>query len=374
MLSVNFPSTYFIRGISGLYGRDAHCWLGSAMMMTSAFQRRGVRLFLSLLCFFFYFLIGQLGLLAALVDLGKEGLKHGLLEALALVNVGDAGADLADNLLLVVEVALLELEVVVELLDNLFLLVVLAAVVLLEDLALLGGGDGEGLVDEPRALVVLDVGTNFANVLRETEVVEVIVLDLEVLAQGDEDVLGLLQVLGGGEVELVEGQGDGEVEGVVGGLVNDDEAVLFHGKVVEVDLVLRGGEQVAQLAKLGLEGGLVEELDEVDVGGVGAEVLLEEGVDGGLEHEGVVDGDHADTLLAVPAGLATAGDARVHDVVRDEEEGLEELGHPAEGGRLEVLLLREGLLEEEGDGVGDRHAAVAFSAEGVDLEGLGALH
>lgn len=168
----------------------------------------------------------------------------------------------------------------------------------------------------------------------------------------------------------MQGQGDGEVEGVVGRLVDDDELVLLHGEVVEVDLVLGGGEQVAQLAELRLEGGLVEELDEVDVGGVVAEVLLEEGVDGHLEHEGVVDGDHADAVLAVPAGGAAAGDAAVHDVVGDEEEGLQQLRHPAEGGGLEVLVLGEGLFEDEGDGVGDGHAAVAFTAEGVNIETL----
>lgn len=310
------------------------------------------------------------GLLRALVDLLEEDGEDLLLETLTFVNLLNLGAELAGASLLKLLVALLELHVVEELLDNGLLFIILLAVVLLEDLALLRGSNLEGLVNEPRALVVLDIGADLANVLGETKVVEVVVLNLEVFAERDEDVLGLLEVLGGGEVELVEGEGDGQVERVVGRLVDDDKLVLGHGEVVEVDLVLGGGEQVAELAELGLVGDLVEELNEVNVGRVSAEELLEQGVDARLEDEGVVDGDHADTLLAVPAGFAAAGDAAVHDVVRDEEEGLEQLCHPAQGGGRKVFLLVKRLVEQEGDGVGDGHAAVALATERVDLEVL----
>ena len=94
-------------------------------------------------------------------------------------------------------------------------------------------------------------------------------------------------------------------------------------------------------------------------------MFFEEDVDAGFEHESVVDGDHADGGLFVPAGLAAAGYAAVHYVVGDEEEGLEELGEPAEGGGCVVLGGCEGLFEEEGGGVGDGEAAVEFSAHGV---------
>lgn len=325
--------------------------------------------------FFFFHVVAppQSSLLGSLVDLVEEHLKHALLQALTLVNPFNHGANLAGPLLLKRLIALLELHVVVQLLDDRLLGVVFLAVVVLENLALLGGGNLQRLVDQPRALVVLDVGADLANMLGQPKVVEVVVLDLEVLAEGDENVLSLLEVLGRGEVELVQGQGNGQVEGVVGGLVDDDELVLCHGEVVKVDLVLWGGEQVAQLAHFGLEGGLVEELDNVDVGRVAAEVFPEEHVDARLEDEGVVDGDHADALLAVPAGLAATGDAPIHHVVRYEEEGLQELGHPAQCGGLEVLLLVEGGAEEERDGIGDRHAAVALPTEGVGLEVLSSV-
>lgn len=233
---------------------------------------------------------------------------------------------------------------------------------------MLRGGNLQSLVDEPRALVVLDVSADLANVLGQAEVVQVVVLDLEVLSKGDEDILGGLKVLRGGDVELVEGKGDGEVEGVVRRLEDNDELVLLQGEVVEVDLVFGSSDEVDELAKLGLEASLVEKVDEIDVGGVRAEVLPEEDVNGSLKDDGVVDGNHADTLVTVPAGLAAAGDAAVHDIVGDEEEGLEQLGQPAQGSGLEVLLLGKRGAEEDGDRVGHGHAAVAFSAQGVDFE------
>jgi hypothetical protein len=88
----------------------------------------------------------------------------------------------------------------------------------------------------------------------------------------------------------------------------------------------------------------MEELDDVDVGGVGAEALLEDKVDGPLEHEGVVDGDQADTLVAVPAGQTTAGDGAIHKVIADEEESLEELGEPPQDAQMLELLIGQGLL------------------------------
>lgn len=102
-------------------------------------------------------------------------------------------------------------------------------------------------------------------------------------------------------------------------------------------MVLRGGNEVDELANLSLIGGLeklfvsasavdcddsaylVEELQEVSVDWVAAEVGLKEVVDGAFEHEGVVDGDRANALDAEPAWLAAAREALVHHVVRNEE-------------------------------------------------------
>ena len=73
----------------------------------------------------------------------------------------------------------------------------------------------------------------------------------------------------------MEGEGDGEVEGVVRCFVDYYEAVFFRREVVEVDVVFWCGEQVAELADLCLEGGCVEELDHIRVAGMLPKVFLE---------------------------------------------------------------------------------------------------
>lgn len=268
-------------------------------------------------------------LLAPLVNLLQKGLEHLLLQAISLVDLVNLGLDVSDALLFPLLVKVLQLQLVVELLDLGLFLRVLVAVVFLEDPSLLGIDLFQSLVDQPRALVILNVSANLAEDLWVGKSIKVVVLRLEILAHWDENVVCGLEVLGAGSANVVQRQGNGEVEGVVGGLVDDNESELVEAEVVEVDVVLGGSQEVAQLAALGLEGDLVEELDHVDVALVLAKVLLEEHVDGGLEHEGVVDGNHADLGGEIPAGRASARLGRVHDVVGDEEEGLEQFDHPS---------------------------------------------
>jgi hypothetical protein len=271
-------------------------------------------------------------LLASLVNLAEELFKDGLLEALALVNLCNVLFDVADLLFLVGVVDLVELQVVEQSLDLCLIVLVLSSIVLGEHDALVLCGALQSLVDQPTALVVLNVGANLAQCLGVGVVVEVVVLNLEVLAHGDENVVGLLEVLLGGHASEVQGQGYRKVEGIVCSLVDDDKGVFFQAKVVEIDVVFGRGQQVASLAELGLESDFVEQLHQVDVVLVLAEVLFEQDVDGALEHKGVIDGDHADRGHQVPAGRATTRLGRVHNVVRDQEEGLEQLNHPSEGG------------------------------------------
>ena len=110
-----------------------------------------------------------------------------------MVDLGDQASQTNVRLLLIGLERTLNIELVVDLLDGNNVDLVAAAVVGVEDLALLGGSLVEGLVYQPRALVVLDVGADLANDLGEAEAVQVVVLDLEVLAQGQEDLLGLLE-------------------------------------------------------------------------------------------------------------------------------------------------------------------------------------
>lgn len=311
-------------------------------------------------------------LFAALVDLLQKGLEDLLLQTLALVHLRNLRLQVGHALLLPLLVEFRKLQLLVELLDLGFLLGILTAVVLLEHLALLRGDLLQGLVDDPGALVVLDVGANLAENLRVGEGIEVVVLRLEVLAHGNQDVQAGLEVLGRGCANVVQCESDREVEGVVGSLEDDNEGELVETEVVEVDMVFRGSEEIALLAELRLEGDLVEEFNHVDVALVLAEVLLQEHVDGRFQDEGIVDGNHANAGLQVPARLSTASLGGIHDVVGDEEEGLEKLDHPSQQSSLEVLLGRgvQGLVEQDGGGVDHRHAAVAFSTDGVVVQGL----
>ena len=76
----------------------------------------------------------------------------------------------------------------------------------------------------------------------------------------------------------------------------------------------------------------MEQLNQVEICRMWSEVLLENEVDGRLEHEGIVDCNHAHARLPVPARLSSPCDTRVHNVVADEKEGLQEFGQPSKGG------------------------------------------
>ena len=54
-----------------------------------------------------------------------------------------------------------------------------------------------------------------------------------------------------------------------------------------------------------------------------AKVLLQYFINAALEENAVVEGNQADVVLLVPAGLPSASLGAVHDVVGDQEEGLE---------------------------------------------------
>jgi hypothetical protein len=73
----------------------------------------------------------------------------------------------------------------------------------------------------------------------------------------------------------------------------------------------------------------MEKIKEISVVGLRTEVDLEETINCSLEHEGVVNGDHANFWNAVPAGLSTSSDGSVHYIVSDEEVSLK-LGYSLE--------------------------------------------
>lgn len=56
-------------------------------------------------------------------------------------------------------------------------------------------------------------------------------------------------------------------------------------------------------------------------------------------------------FMSVPTRFPSSCDACIHDVVADEEECLEELCKPSEGGRAAELFWMEGTLEDLNGGV-----------------------
>jgi hypothetical protein len=135
-------------------------------------------------------------LFAPLIDLPKELGVHFGFHAGRLIDGSNLFTQLGHARLLIFLVDLLEFKLIEELLYLGLALLVLLAVVLLKELALLRGYLLQRLVDQPRALVVLDVCANLAKGLWVGKVVQVVVLHLEVFAHGNEDIFCLLEVCG----------------------------------------------------------------------------------------------------------------------------------------------------------------------------------
>jgi hypothetical protein len=130
------------------------------------------------------------------IPAGARLLRYGINECIdACVRIG-----------LVLGVLRVYADIAEHLLDSFLRLGVLATVVGVEDIALGGGRAGESSVDAPRALVVQDVCADLANLFWRSRVVEVVVLDLEVLAEGKEDVECKLIVVGVRLVLLLDGE------------------------------------------------------------------------------------------------------------------------------------------------------------------------
>lgn len=275
-------------------------------------------------------------LLGSLVDLLEKELEDA---GGKLLHVVEHLLDLAVRLLLVGVEDGGQVHLGIQGLDLLNRLIVVATVVLLKHTALGRSGAGEGLDDQPRALVVLDVSSDLADHLGGSVAVEVVVLDLEVLTHGAEDIASGIVELAVLNTRNNHTSSDGEIEGVEGSLVLDNGAISLDGESVKVDLTalgLRG--QVHELAELRLASHLNEEVHELHVAGLASEVSLKDLVHAALEDKAIVDSDKVDLGAAVPAGEAATSDAAIHDVISDKEEALKELKAPAKGGGLNSLL------------------------------------
>ena len=287
--------------------------------------------------------------------------------------------DASKRVLLLLGVQGRNANVIEELLDDLDLLGVLMTVVGLEQSALLLVHALKGLHTQPGALVVLDVGTDLADHSGVTVVVEVVVLDLELLADLHADVLASLEGLGVLDTTENEASSHRKVEGIEGSLVLDDalvESKVERAKDLDRLAALGHGEKVKGLAHLSLEHHVGVDLVELEEVGL-VRTLLNKVVHERLENDGIIDGIHLHLGELVPAGLAAAGGGAVHDVVGDKEAGLEHLHSPGkskslvlDGGEVDTGDLSSSLgVEDDLDGtevlaalaVVDEHATKTIS-------------
>ena len=90
----------------------------------------------------------------------------------------------------------------------------------------------------------------------------------------------------------------------------------------------------------------MQKVNEVNIKWVSLEVLANHLEDGAFQNQRIVDGHHADALHAIPARLATTGDARIHYVIGNEEICLELF---APGGDMSGRAMAGKGKEEETD-------------------------
>jgi hypothetical protein len=133
----------------------------------------------------------------------------------------------------------------------------------------------------------------------------------------------------------------------------------------------------------------VQKINNVNVKRLLAEVLADHLEDCPFQNERVVDGHEADILYAIPARLATTGDACVHNIIGNEEICLhlewtvngasfffgrgretDPFNSPAKDSGLEVFCLGELATLENLDRVDDAQATVELSTGDVVVHAL----
>mmetsp|Transcript_36972 Transcript_36972/g.80541 ORF Transcript_36972/g.80541 Transcript_36972/m.80541 type:complete len:223 (+) Transcript_36972:184-852(+) len=210
---------------------------------------------------------------------------------------------------------LLQLHILVHGLNLCHCILVRLAVVILENGQLLLVRALERLTDQPAALVVLNVGTNFANHGWIPIAVQDVVLNLEELPDYQADFAGRVEgalLFHAAQVQCTRRR---EVECVESGLPRDNQPVPVQGVVIEVDLPLGNGQHVHELPYCGCVGTLVEHLEDVYVTRQVGGVLLQHAIYHCLQDAAVVHGNQLHLLHLVPARLASSGQRVIHDVV-----------------------------------------------------------
>ena len=102
-------------------------------------------------------------------------------------------------------------------------------------------------------------------------------------------------------------------------------------------MIFWGGQKIDELTKLRLEGHLVKKLQDINVKGVLSKMLLEQNVYGRFKHEAIVDSNVSNLWHTIPAWASTSRDARVHNIIRNEEHSLQKFDTPTKNCGTSIL-------------------------------------
>mmetsp|Transcript_71956 Transcript_71956/g.188582 ORF Transcript_71956/g.188582 Transcript_71956/m.188582 type:complete len:293 (+) Transcript_71956:24-902(+) len=243
--------------------------------------------------------------LVPLVDQGEEHLEDGPRQT-ALLDPPLVRLELRHDLALVLVEQLLEAELLEQPLDLGLLLaahLTLPVVLVQVRLGLRSAELMVGVREEPAALLVRDVGAHLSENLRGGEGVEVVVLGLEVDAHHQQGLARRVIGLPVADTGDNHRKSHGEVEGVEGRLVLHHKLPPRRSQLLELAV---GADGVQELAALGLERGLEEEVHEPEEVRLLPEVPLDDLVDVHLDHQEVVGVQEAHVLQPVPARGAPA--------------------------------------------------------------------
>ena len=246
---------------------------------------------------------------------------------------------------------------------------VLDAIVFIEDSHICRRGHFEGFDNKPGTCILLDIGTYLACDFRIAKRIQKVILGLEKMTNFETYLLCRIIAFLIGDLGKSHSQGDRQIKGIMGGLILVNPRKRVIRKAIQLHLIRLAGRQVEQLADLGSARNILKEVDQVDINGRVAKVLAKEAVNHALEHERVVNGVEPDLRESKKAGLAATRDGGIHDVIGDEEEGLEQLDAPAEDVSGALFVGLGGVALAEGF-VAMRHgqAAVELAVRDVVLE------
>mmetsp|Transcript_28673 Transcript_28673/g.58001 ORF Transcript_28673/g.58001 Transcript_28673/m.58001 type:complete len:469 (+) Transcript_28673:143-1549(+) len=276
------------------------------------------------------------------------------------------------NFLLVLLEKLLEPQLLVELLDHLFLVaadLALAVVLVKQSPCLLGAVLVVGMREEPAALLVLDVRPDLAELLGAREGVQVVVLGLKVNTHEQQGLPGGVVRPAVGDARDDHRQCHRQVEGVERGLVLHKQLPPAGGQLLQ--LAVRA-DRVQELAALGLEGGLQEEVHQPREVLFRSKVALEQLVNEHLHHQEVVGVQQPHTVEPVPTGIPAARQGSIHHVVGHKHASLQELHGPAQNRKAVQVGVRGRLALELHDlnaGLNSDEPAVHLAPLRVVLQG-----